>query len=282
MYLNSHLLRRPVVKNECRGSLNECRGFGILRPPRIEQQASWAKQQCADAWLSCRAFCDVLRGSFFGSKDYGKNTCPFVDWSLGRGWVWEKFGWTKECEQIVRLTEQCCFRLYGQSLSFSAEAFIENVCLPPQIALCSLLASGYQIGDDCKPACKDGDNNYDVTVEGTAYLYLLATSGRVWDLLQKQSTCTKMHKTSPRSLALALAPSFCGSFLWSASPMVVLFLSQTKSRSPLLGATKGTMKFYQGSELYIEWHMQCFSCIQKGARQCLIWSHIFTSAYQLR
>lgn len=48
-------------------------------------------------------------------------------------------------------------------------------------------ASGYQIGDDCKPACKDGNNNYDVTVEG---------------------------------------------------------------------ATKGTMKFYQGSELYLEWHMQ--------------------------
>ena len=48
-------------------------------------------------------------------------------------------------------------------------------------------ASGYQIGDDCKPACKDGNNNYDVTVEG---------------------------------------------------------------------ATKGTMKFYQGSELYIEWHHQ--------------------------
>ncbi|CAK9080995.1 Protein DD3-3 [Durusdinium trenchii] len=48
-------------------------------------------------------------------------------------------------------------------------------------------ASGYQIGDDCKPACKDANNNYDVTVEG---------------------------------------------------------------------ATKGTMKFYQGSELYIEWHMQ--------------------------
>lgn len=23
------------------------------------------------------------------------------------------------------------------------------------------------------------------------------------------------------------------------------------------GATKGTMKFYQGSELYLEWHMQC-------------------------
>lgn len=48
-------------------------------------------------------------------------------------------------------------------------------------------ASGYQIGDDCKPACKDGNNNYDVTKEG---------------------------------------------------------------------ATKGTMKFYQGSELYIEWHHQ--------------------------
>ncbi len=48
-------------------------------------------------------------------------------------------------------------------------------------------ASGYQIGDDCKPACKDENNNYDVTVEG---------------------------------------------------------------------ATKGTMKFYQGSELYIEWHHQ--------------------------
>eukprot|EP00435_Cladocopium_sp_Y103_P057381 s1489_g19.t1 len=48
-------------------------------------------------------------------------------------------------------------------------------------------ASGYQIGDDCKPACKDGNNNYDVTVEG---------------------------------------------------------------------ATKGTMKFYQGSELYVEWHHQ--------------------------
>ena len=45
-------------------------------------------------------------------------------------------------------------------------------------------ASGYQIGDDCKPACKDEDNNYDVTVEG---------------------------------------------------------------------ATLGTMKYYQGSELYIEW-----------------------------
>eukprot|EP00438_Fugacium_kawagutii_P014091 Skav231794 [mRNA] locus=scaffold734:99355:104163:+ [translate_table: standard] len=48
-------------------------------------------------------------------------------------------------------------------------------------------ASGYQIGDDCKPACKDENNNYDVTKEG---------------------------------------------------------------------ATKGTMKFYQGSELYIEWHHQ--------------------------
>ena len=48
-------------------------------------------------------------------------------------------------------------------------------------------ASGYQIGDDCKPACKDENNNYDVTVEG---------------------------------------------------------------------ATKGAMKFYQGSELYIEWHHQ--------------------------
>ncbi|CAJ1336574.1 unnamed protein product [Effrenium voratum] len=48
-------------------------------------------------------------------------------------------------------------------------------------------AAGYQIGDDCKPACKDGDNNYDVTVEG---------------------------------------------------------------------ATKGTMKFYQGSELYVEWTHQ--------------------------
>ena len=48
-------------------------------------------------------------------------------------------------------------------------------------------ASGYQIGDDCKPACKDGNNNYDVTVEG---------------------------------------------------------------------ATLGTMKYYQGSELYVEWHLQ--------------------------
>ncbi|CAE7253767.1 DD3-3 [Symbiodinium natans] len=48
-------------------------------------------------------------------------------------------------------------------------------------------ASGYQIGDDCKPACKDENNNYDVTKEG---------------------------------------------------------------------ATLGTMKFYQGSELYIEWHNQ--------------------------
>ncbi|CAE7406509.1 DD3-3, partial [Symbiodinium pilosum] len=45
----------------------------------------------------------------------------------------------------------------------------------------------YQIGDDCKPACKDENNNYDVTKEG---------------------------------------------------------------------ATLGTMKFYQGSELYIEWHNQ--------------------------
>ncbi|CAK9044513.1 Protein DD3-3 [Durusdinium trenchii] len=48
-------------------------------------------------------------------------------------------------------------------------------------------ASGYQIGDDCKPACKDENNNYNVNVEG---------------------------------------------------------------------ATKGTMKYYQGSELYIEWHLQ--------------------------
>ncbi|CAK9081967.1 Protein DD3-3 [Durusdinium trenchii] len=48
-------------------------------------------------------------------------------------------------------------------------------------------ASGYQIGDDCKPTCKDDGNAYDVTKEG---------------------------------------------------------------------ATKGTMKFYQGSELYIEWHHQ--------------------------
>ncbi|CAE7872753.1 DD3-3, partial [Symbiodinium necroappetens] len=48
-------------------------------------------------------------------------------------------------------------------------------------------ASGYQIGDDCKPACKDENNNYDVTKEG---------------------------------------------------------------------ATKGTMKFYQGSELYIDWFVQ--------------------------
>mmetsp|Transcript_18783 Transcript_18783/g.33372 ORF Transcript_18783/g.33372 Transcript_18783/m.33372 type:complete len:1366 (+) Transcript_18783:92-4189(+) len=48
-------------------------------------------------------------------------------------------------------------------------------------------ASGYQIGDDCRPACKDADNNYDVTKEG---------------------------------------------------------------------ATKGTMQYYQGSELYIEWFMQ--------------------------
>eukprot|EP00439_Symbiodinium_sp_Y106_P010448 s10021_g1.t1 len=51
--------------------------------------------------------------------------------------------------------------------------------------LCQVLTrDGYQIGDDCKPACKDEDNNYDVTVEG---------------------------------------------------------------------ATLGTMKYYQGSELYIEW-----------------------------
>mmetsp|Transcript_25366 Transcript_25366/g.45962 ORF Transcript_25366/g.45962 Transcript_25366/m.45962 type:complete len:1344 (-) Transcript_25366:286-4317(-) len=48
-------------------------------------------------------------------------------------------------------------------------------------------ASGYQIGDDCRPACKDEDNNYDVTKEG---------------------------------------------------------------------ATKGTMKYYQGSELYIDWYQQ--------------------------
>eukprot|EP00931_Biecheleriopsis_adriatica_P038083 TRINITY_DN2183_c0_g1_i1.p1 TRINITY_DN2183_c0_g1~~TRINITY_DN2183_c0_g1_i1.p1 ORF type:complete len:1371 (+),score=250.20 TRINITY_DN2183_c0_g1_i1:134-4114(+) len=48
-------------------------------------------------------------------------------------------------------------------------------------------ASGYQIGDDCKPACKDENNNYDVSKEG---------------------------------------------------------------------ATKGTMKFYQGSELYIDWYLQ--------------------------
>jgi len=48
-------------------------------------------------------------------------------------------------------------------------------------------ASGYQIGDDCRPACKDENNNYDVTKAG---------------------------------------------------------------------ATKGTMKYYQGSELYLDWYLQ--------------------------
>eukprot|EP00933_Yihiella_yeosuensis_P077399 TRINITY_DN8783_c0_g2_i1.p1 TRINITY_DN8783_c0_g2~~TRINITY_DN8783_c0_g2_i1.p1 ORF type:complete len:1378 (-),score=299.79 TRINITY_DN8783_c0_g2_i1:373-4506(-) len=62
-------------------------------------------------------------------------------------------------------------------------------------------ASGYQIGDACEPACKDGNNNYDVTKEG---------------------------------------------------------------------ATKGTMKYYKGSELYIEWLHQHGCGVNQPNLRCQI------------